>query len=60
MIADSGYDDQNLYDSRTILGFQLVCLVRRYRNTTVERINLIDFYESVLGQTISIQRELHP
>jgi len=60
MIADSGYDDQNLYDSRTILGFQLVYLVRRYRNTTVERINLIDFYESVLGQTISIQRELHP
>jgi hypothetical protein len=37
MIADPGYDDQNLYDLSMILGFQLVCPVRRYRNTHVER-----------------------
>ena len=33
MTADPGYDDQNLYDLSMDLGFQLVCPVRRYRNT---------------------------
>jgi hypothetical protein len=56
MIADPGYDDQNLYDLSTILGFQLVCPVRRYRNTPVERLQLVDFYESALGQTIYSKR----
>jgi hypothetical protein len=56
MIADPGYDDQNLYDLSTGLGFQLVCPVRRYKNTPQERINLIDFYESALGQTIYSKR----
>ncbi len=31
MIADPGYDDQNLYDLSIRLGFQLVCPVRIYR-----------------------------
>jgi hypothetical protein len=34
MIADPGYDDQNLYDLSTGLNFQLVCPVHRYKNTT--------------------------
>ena len=54
--ADPGYDDQNLYDLSMDLGFQLVCPVRRYKNTPQERINLIDFYESALGQTIYSKR----
>jgi hypothetical protein len=33
MVADPGYDDQYLYDLSMALGFQLVCPVRRYRNT---------------------------
>ena len=48
MIADPGYDDQNLYDLSTILGFQLVC--------PVERLQLVDFYESALGQAIYSKR----
>ena len=56
MAADPGYDDQNLYDLSTSLGFQLVCPVHRYRNTPQERINLIDFYESALGQVICSKR----
>ena len=52
-----GYDDQNLYDLSTSLGFQLVCPVHRYRNTPQERIKLIvDFYESALGQVIYSKR----
>ena len=50
MTADPGYDDQNLYELSMDLGFQLVCPVHRYRNTSQERIKLIDFYESALGQ----------
>jgi hypothetical protein len=54
--ADPGYDVQNLYDLSMDLGFQLVCPVSRYKNTPQERINLIDFYESALGQTIYSKR----
>ena len=56
MAADPGYDDQNLYGLSMDLGFQLVCPVHRYRNTPQERINLIDFYESALGQVIYSKR----
>jgi len=54
--ADPGYDDQNLYDLSMDLGFQLVCPVHRYRSTSQERIKLIDFYESALGQVIYSKR----
>ena len=37
MTADPGYDDQNLYDLSTDLGFQLVCPVRRYKNTPTRK-----------------------
>jgi hypothetical protein len=56
MIADPGYDDQNLYDLSMDLGFQLVCPVRRYKNTPQERLQLVDFYESALGQAIYSKR----
>ena len=56
MTADPGYDDQNLYDLSMDMGFQLICPVRRYRNTPQERINLVDFYESTLGQVIYSKR----
>ena len=56
MAADPGYDDQNLYDLSMDLGFQLVCPVHRYKNTPQERINLLDFYESALGQVIYSKR----
>ena len=56
MIADPGYDDQNLYDLSMDMGFQLVCPVRRYRNTPEERLKLVDFYESALGQVIYSKR----
>jgi hypothetical protein len=57
MIADPRYDDQNLYDLSTILGVQIVCPVRRYRNTHVERLQLVDFYKSAFGQAINLFKE---
>ena len=52
MSADPGYDDHELYDLSSSMGFQLVCPVKRYRNTPSDRIKLIEFYKSDIGQTI--------
>src|SRR6476620_7115026 len=52
MIGDSGYDDHKLYDLSTKRGFELVCPVQRYKNTPNNRLELIQFYESELGQII--------
>ena len=50
--ADSGYDDHNLYNLSIDRGFELVCPVQRYKNTPNNRLELIEFYESELGQII--------
>ena len=52
MIGDSGYDDHELYDLSTKRGFELVCPIQRYKNTPNNRLELIEFYESELGQII--------
>jgi hypothetical protein len=56
MVADPGYGDQELYDLSMGKGFQLVCPVRRYKNTPEARLKLVDFYESALGQVIYSKR----
>ena len=58
IVADPGYDDQSLYDFSLRMGFQLVCPVRRYRKTSEERLKLVDFYESSLGQVIYSKRSI--
>jgi Transposase DDE domain len=52
MSADPGYDDHELYDLSTELGFRLVCPVQRYKSTSADRIKLIKFYKSKVGQAI--------
>ena len=52
MIGDSGYDDQKLYDLSINRGFELVCPVQRYEHTPTDRLELVQFYESELGQAI--------
>ncbi|MQB02109.1 MAG: transposase [Actinobacteria bacterium] len=56
MVADPGYDDHYLYELSTNQGFQLVCPIRQYKNTPMERLQLIDFYKSPLGQVIYSKR----
>ncbi len=58
MVADPGYDDQSLYELSLRIGIQLVCPVRRYRKTPEERLKLVDFYESPLGQVIYSKRSI--
>ncbi|MER5176549.1 MAG: transposase [Candidatus Nitrosocosmicus sp.] len=51
MIADPGYDDKKLYEySKKTLGIDLICPVERYKSTFKKRLELVCFYESVLGQ----------
>ena len=58
MSADPGYDDHELYDLSKDMGFQLLCPVKRYENTSADRIKLIEFYESEVGQTIYSLRSI--
>ena len=59
MIADPGYDDKNLYEySKKVLGIDLVCPVERYKSTSKERLELVCFYESELGQAIYSRRRI--
>ena len=52
MIGDSAYDDDKLYDLSANRGYALVCPVQRYEHTPADRLELIQFYESELGQAI--------
>jgi hypothetical protein len=47
-----------MYDLSIDIGFQLVCPVKRYRNTPSDRIKLVEFYESEVGQTIYSLRSI--
>jgi hypothetical protein len=56
MVADPGFSGKTLYDLSLKKGFQLVCPVKRYKNTPLERLKLVEFYESALGQVIYSKR----
>ncbi len=57
MVADPGYEGKKLYNLSLKRGFQLVCPVKKYKNTPVERLKLVDFYESALGQVVYSKRK---
>ena len=42
----------NCTDLSSSMGFRLVCPVQRYKSTSADRIKLIKFYKSKVGQTI--------
>ena len=42
----------NCNDLSSSMGFRLVCPVQRYKSTSADRIKLIKFYKSKVGQTI--------
>jgi hypothetical protein len=46
VIADPGYDNQELYDLSMTNRFQLVCPVKSYKSTKEEMLKLVDFYQS--------------
>jgi hypothetical protein len=59
MTADPRYDDKKLYDySKKILGIDLICPEERYKSSSKKRVDLVCFYQSVLGQAIYSQRRI--
>jgi hypothetical protein len=51
--ADPAYDDRNLYEySTNKLGIDIVCPITRYEHTPADRLELMHFYESEIGQAI--------
>jgi hypothetical protein len=50
--GDGGYDVDDLYELSRERGFDLVCPIARYENTHPERVELVFFYESELGQLV--------
>lgn len=52
VVADAGYDDQNLYDFTRQRGARLVCPIKKYQHTKGKRLELIKFYRSRTGQKI--------
>jgi hypothetical protein len=48
----------NYNDLSTKRGFQLICPVQRYKNTPNNRLELIEFYESELGQALYSWRSI--
>ncbi len=58
-VADPGYDDKKLYGySKKVLGIDLVCPVERYKSTSKKRLEIVCFYQSVLGQAIYSPRRI--
>ena len=59
MVADPGYDAKKLYEySKKTLRVDLVCPVKRYESTSKKRLELVCFYQSVLGQIIYNKRRI--
>ncbi len=60
IISDhAGYDDKELYEySKKTFGIDMVCHVERCESTSKKRLELVCFYQSVLGQTIYSRRRI--
>jgi hypothetical protein len=58
MVADLGFSGKKLYDLSLRKGLQLVCPIHKYKNTPVQRLKLVDFYQSSLGQVIYSRRRI--
>jgi hypothetical protein len=57
MISDPGYDAKKLYEySKKTFGIDIVCPVERYESTSKERLEIVCFYQSALGQAIYDRR----
>lgn len=50
MTATGAYDVDDLYQLSRERGYELVCPIGRYENTHKDRLELVFFYESELGQ----------
>lgn len=59
VVADPAYDDSDLYRfTDNVCAARLVCPIKKYKNTTPERLELVEFYNSGEGQMIYGTRKI--
>ncbi len=56
ILADPAYDDSKLHDSCGKKHLRLVTPIRQYPRTPPERIKLVEFYDSAIGQELHADR----
>ncbi len=58
VLCDPAYDDGSLYQFSSKKNLRLITSVKIYPSTPPERIKLADFYHSVIGQELYLQRKI--
>ncbi len=58
ILCDPAYDDKSLYQFSDERHLRLICPIKIYPSTPPERIKLADFYNSVQGQELYLQRKV--
>jgi len=52
ILCDPAYDDGSLYKSSKNNGVRLICPIKKYHSTPLERLKLVEFYNSDEGQEL--------
>ena len=58
ILCDPAYDDSKLYESTKNNGMRLIYPIKKYHSTPPNRIKLIEFYNSAVGQKLYSQRKI--
>ena len=58
VLADPAYDDGSLYHFSNKLHLRLITPIKQYPRTPPERIKLVEFYNSVMGQELYADRKI--
>ena len=58
ILADPAYDEGSLYHFSNENNLRLIFPIKRYPHTPPDRIKLVEFYNSVMGQELYSQRKV--
>lgn len=58
ILADPAYDDGSLYTSSENNNMRLICPIKAYDSTPPERLKLVEFYDSKVGQELYRDRKI--
>ena len=58
ILCDPAYDDKSLYQFGEKKNLRLITPIKQYPRTPPERIKLVEFYDSVIGQTLYADRKI--
>lgn len=58
ILADPAYDDGSLYEFSKDIDMRLICPIKAYDSTPPERLKLVEFYDSEVGQDLYSNRKI--